>query len=179
MDCRDIPEELFLVGTVLKPFGNRGEVSVQVESGIPERFMDIETVYLCRPRSDQYEVVLIQSARVHKQRALLALGDAKTIDDAALLRGCRLYVGREQLLELDEDEFYVFDLVGCAVVLADGTLVGSVVDVKDYGGDDLLVIRSGGQDHLVPFAAAFFPEVDIAARRLVLTPIEGLFDFAD
>jgi 16S rRNA processing protein RimM len=98
-------------------------------------------------------------------------------DAAEALRGVRLYVERSALPPPEEDEFYHADLVGMAAVEADGTPFGRVVAVHDFGaGDSLEIERPEGGTILVPFSRAAVPVVDVAARRLVIDPPEGLFD---
>ncbi|AWN48940.1 ribosome maturation factor RimM [Methylobacterium terrae] len=89
-----------------------------------------------------------------------------------------LYVARERLgAPEDEDEFFAADLVGMAVVDRAGSLVGTVRAVPNYGGGDLLEIApaSGGSPALLPFTKAFVPEIDVAARRVIVDPPEDLF----
>ena len=70
------------------------------------------------------------------------------------------------------------DLVGCRAVRADGTEVGEIIDVPNYGAGDLLDIRParGGPSVLMPFTKAFAPVVDVAQRRVEIDPPAGLFD---
>jgi 16S rRNA processing protein RimM len=96
---------------------------------------------------------------------------------AEALRGVRLYVERSALPPPEEDEFYHADLVGMAAVQADGAPFGQVVAVHDFGaGDSLEIERPEGGTILLPFSRAAVPVVDVAARRLVVDPPEGLFD---
>ena len=90
---------------------------------------------------------------------------------AEALKGVRLYVDRARLPEPEEGEFYREDLVGLAAVLADGTAVGTVQSVEDYGAGDVIEIaRPGGKPLLMPFTDATVPEVDIEGGRVVVAP---------
>ena len=90
---------------------------------------------------------------------------------AEALKGVRLYVDRARLPEPEEGEFYREDLVGLAAVLADGTAVGTVQSVEDYGAGDVIEIaRPGERPLLMPFTDATVPEVDIAGGRVVVAP---------
>lgn len=98
-------------------------------------------------------------------------------DRAEVLRGLRLYLPRASLPPTAEDEFYHADLVGLAAVLEDGSAVGKIVAVHDFGAGDVLEIaRERGQPIVVPFTRAAVPVVDLAARRVVLDPPAGLID---
>ncbi len=99
-------------------------------------------------------------------------------DRAEALRGLRLYAPRKVLPATeDEDEFYHTDLVGLAALLEDGARFGTVIAVHDFGAGDMLEIgRETGQPVLVPFTRAAVPVVDLAGRRVVLDPPDGLID---
>lgn len=95
-------------------------------------------------------------------------------DAAEALNRVRLHVTREQLGDLEEDEFFLADLVGLAVAGPDG-LAGRIVDVPDYGSGTLLeiAIDGRGRTELLPFTKAFVPVVDIAGRRVTIEPPAG------
>jgi 16S rRNA processing protein RimM len=123
-----------------------------------------------------------------RQFRLRLLGTAKGVliaqvagvtdrDGAEALRGLRLYLRRTALPPPGEDEYYHADLIGLAAVLADGTPLGRVRAVYDFGaGDTLDIARDAGQPVMVPFTRAVVPEVDLAAGRLVIDPPPGLLD---
>ncbi len=98
---------------------------------------------------------------------------------AERLKGTELYLPRAALPQPGEEEYYHADLLGLAVVLRDGTPLGRVRAVHDYGaGDSLEVTRPDGGTVLVPFTSAAVPEVDLAGGRLVVDPPAGLLDKA-
>jgi 16S rRNA processing protein RimM len=77
----------------------------------------------------------------------------------------------------DPEEFYDHQLRGLAVVTADGAEVGTVDDVVHLPAQDLLAVkRPDGREVLVPFVSAIVPEIDVAARRVVIAPPPGLLD---
>ena len=97
---------------------------------------------------------------------------------AEALNRLALYLPRERLGDVeDEDEVFTADLVGLDVVDGDGAVLGTVTDVPNYGGGDLLEIRpsAGGATALLPFTKAFVPVIDIARGRVVIDPPEDLF----
>ena len=97
---------------------------------------------------------------------------------AEALNRLALYLPRDRLGQVeDEDEFFTADLVGLDVVDGDGTVLGTVTDVPNYGGGDLLEIRpaAGGATALLPFTKIFVPTLDIPNGRVVIDPPEDLF----
>jgi 16S rRNA processing protein RimM len=98
-------------------------------------------------------------------------------NQAEAARGLRLYLPRAALPPTEEDEYYHADLIGLAAVLTDGTPVGAVRAVHDFGaGDTLEIARTEGPPVMVPFTRAIVPSVDLAAGRLVVDPPPGLLD---
>ena len=89
---------------------------------------------------------------------------------AEALAGVRLYVVREAMPATDADEYYHADLLGLRAERADGTEVGRVTGVFDFGGGDLLEIAGKEGTLLLPFTRAAVPLVDMESGRLVVEP---------
>jgi 16S rRNA processing protein RimM len=90
---------------------------------------------------------------------------------AERLRNTPLFIARDRLPPADDDEFYLADLIGLTAVDAQGTVMGTVATVHDFGaGASLDITRAGGETLLIPFTAACVPEVDIAAGRITIAP---------
>jgi 16S rRNA processing protein RimM len=105
------------------------------------------------------------------------LSGVRTRDEAEHLRGTRLYVPRERLPDLPEDEFYHADLIGLSIHDSGGALLGRVRAVLNHGASDLLEIEVPGESRtvLLPFTRDAVPTVDLVAGRIVADPPEGIF----
>ena len=100
-----------------------------------------------------------------------------TREEAEALKGTRLYAPRDRLPPLGDDEFYHADLIGLAWSTPAAPPLGTVRAVLDHGAGDILEIaRPGAPDLLLPFTLAAVPTVDLAARRIVADPPDGLLD---
>ena len=101
-------------------------------------------------------------------------------DAAAALTGLELYVERTALPPPDAEEFYIADLVGMAAVDDEGRALGTVVDVPNYGGGDLLEIRpvNSGETLLYRFTKAVVPAIDVVRRTLTIVPPDEVEDEA-
>jgi 16S rRNA processing protein RimM len=94
--------------------------------------------------------------------------EVQTRDQAEALRGLKLYIARADLPEPDDDEFYVTDLIGLAVVSPDGEPLGKVKAVQDFGAGDLLEVQpEHGATWYLPFTREAVPEVRIDAGEVV------------
>lgn len=91
-------------------------------------------------------------------------------EEAAALKGMRLYVPREALPAPEEGEFYHADLLGLAAELRDGTPAGTVKAVLDASETAVLEVAAGRETVLVPFTSEAVPVVDLEAGRLVIDP---------
>lgn len=92
-------------------------------------------------------------------------------DAAARLTGTRLYVARDRLPPPeDPDAVLMCDLEGLRAVAEDGSLIGTVRAVENYGAGDILVIEGPGGERLIPFTRAAVPVVDVAGGRVVVAP---------
>lgn len=96
---------------------------------------------------------------------------------ADALKGTRLFVPRDRLPDLPDDEFYHSDLIGLRVVDTGGADIGKVAAVHDHGAGDLLDIqlKGSGKTVLLPFTRDAVPTVDLTSRRIVIDPPEGVF----
>jgi 16S rRNA processing protein RimM len=98
-------------------------------------------------------------------------------NQAEALRGLRLYLSRAALPQTEAEEYYHADLIGLEAVLRDGTPVGRVRAIYDFGaGDTLELVRPGAPPVLVPFTRVLVPVVAPADGRLVVDPPPGLID---
>jgi 16S rRNA processing protein RimM len=166
------PEGHVCVGAVAGAFGVQGEVRLKSFCADPEGIGDYGP--LIDGAGTAYEVRL---DRPVKGGFAARLTGVKTREQAEALKGTRLYAPREALPSLPDDEYYHADLIGLDVVDPSGAPLGRVRAVHDFGAGDLLevVAPTLRQPALIPFTREAVPTVDLAARRIVADPPEGVF----
>ena len=161
------------VGIVAGAHGVQGAVRVKSFTADPEdiaRYGPLED----ETGGQRWSLRIIGSAKGVVIARLAGLNDR---DRAESLRGLRLYLPRAALPPTADEEYYHADLIGLAAALTDGTALGHVSAVHDFGaGDTLEIARPKGPPAMVPFTRAIVPVVDLAAGRLVLDPPPGLID---
>lgn len=159
-------------GRVVSTHGVRGEFKVQPWCDCPEDLLDLQTLYF-----SPEEPVKIQRSRVHKGMVILKAQGIDTMDDANLLRGRTLYLDREDLT-VEEGSYFVADLIGLEAVDADtGRSYGRVTDVLETGANDVYELKDEkGRVRLVPAIAQVVLSVELEEGRMVIRPLEGLFD---
>ncbi|HYZ07860.1 MAG TPA: ribosome maturation factor RimM [Pseudonocardiaceae bacterium] len=174
-----------LVGRVGRPHGVRGEVGVTVRTDAPDQRFTVGA----QLAAGTGRVLTVSSVRPHAGRLLVRFEGVDDRAAAEALRGTLLTVDVRTLAPIeDPDEFHDHELEGLLVVDTAGAELGAVREVLHTPGGDLLVVASGPEtggpdtgpgDVLVPFVREIVPEVDLAARRVVLEPPEGLFEAHD
>jgi 16S rRNA processing protein RimM len=117
----------------------------------------------------RFEIEGLRPAKDHFVVRLAGIGDR---DAAEKLTGLRLYVPRDRLPPVEDDEtYYHADLVGLAAVTPDGAPLGTVAAIHNFGAGDIVEIkRDGGEPLLVPFTEAAVPKIDMKAGRMVVVP---------
>jgi len=158
-------DKLLLVARVSGAFGVRGELRIATFTEDPTalaRYRDLL-------REDGSPGLTIASARAVKGAAIVRAKEVETRDQAEALRGLALYIHRDILPPVDEDEFYLADLIGLEVEDADGGRIGRVKTVHDFGAGDLLEIEpaEGGATWWLPFTREAVPELRIAEGKLI------------
>lgn len=164
---------LVVVGRIGRAHGIRGDVSIEVRTDEPENRFVVGGELI----TDSGRHLRIRDVKWHSGRLLLAFDGVQDRTEVEQLRGMLLQVERDEAETPDDpEEFYDSALIDCRVVDEDGVDLGTVREVAHLPAHDLLVIDREGSEVLIPFVREFVPEVDIAARRIVVTPPEGLLD---
>ena len=161
------------LGVVTGPHGVQGAVRIKSFTEEPK---DIARYGPLADESGRhsFELHLIGTA---KGVVLARLSGIDDRDQAEALRGLRLHLPRAALPQTEAEEYYHADLIGLEAVLGDGTPVGRVRAIYDFGaGDTLELARPDASSVMVPFTRAVVPSIELAAGRLVLDPPPGLLD---
>ena len=169
--------ELVLVARVARPRGVKGEVACDLLTDFPERFDRLEELVAVFPGGGRRRLKL-EGHWFHGGRVVLKLAGYDSPEAAAALAGCELAVPESEAVELEEGEFYDWQLEGCRVETVEGREVGAVREVLHTGGEaPVLVIRDeGGRENLVPLAESICVEIDVAAKLIRVDAPEGLLE---
>ena len=151
-------EKQLQVGVISSTHGIRGEVKVFPTTNDAARFKQLKKVYLDTGREQR--LLEIESVKFFKQFAILKFKGINTINDIEKYKGRSLLVDREDAVELEEDEYYIADMIGMEVYTEDGVSFGT--------------LREEHGEVLVPAIRACIRKVDIAAGRMEIHLMEGL-----
>ena len=96
--------------------------------------------------------------------------------EAEQLINREVYVEEADLEELEEDEYYWFELIGLEVYTDSGDYIGKVEDLMDRSLQSILIVHNEEKEVLIPFTEPFIDEIDLDKARIVISPIEGLIE---
>lgn len=171
-------DDLVLVGEFGRSHGLKGEVRLKSHTGDPQAIADYKPLIATNGKT--YSLKTVRQAPGSAADLLIAVVDGVTTREASeALNRVQLYVERDKLPPPDEeDEFLLADLIGLIVQNEAGEIVGTIVDVPNYGGGDLLEIAPAqkGPTALLPFTKAFVPVVDIAGKRVIAALPDDFFE---
>ena len=156
-----------LVGRIGRAHGILGEATIEVRTDEPDRRFAIGN----KVQTDSQGELTITSGRVHN--GILLLGFAGISDRNAIekLRNVLIYCDVDiDEPGIDEDDYHVLQLIGCAAHLESGVKIGEITDVINLPGQDLLAIATENGEILIPFVHQLVPVVDVKAKKVIVMP---------
>jgi 16S rRNA processing protein RimM len=166
-------KDCILVGRFGAPQGVGGELRLWSFTGVPGAIAAYKPLF-DESGTRRFSIVSLRSVKHNIFVAKIAGVDDRA--SAGTLTNAELFVPRASLPDLESDEFYLADLIGLAAANEAGQVFGSVVNVLNFGGGDILEIACPDRCEtlLLPFRKEFFPRVDIEAGRLTVVPPAGI-----
>ncbi|MGH7324898.1 MAG: ribosome maturation factor RimM [Candidatus Rokuibacteriota bacterium] len=169
-------DRLVVIGEIVRPHGLRGEVRVTPLTDDPDRFRHLTTCVLWDVARDEHETRRVTGVRRQGPAVILALDRSDSVDAARALAGRLIALPAAEALPPGPGRFYPWQLQGCRVTTEDGREVGRVAGVERGPAHDLWVVRDGEREHLIPAVPEIVLDLDLAARRVVIRPPEGLLE---
>lgn len=139
---KSLSPQYLLLGEILRPHGIRGELRMRVMTDYPDQIATREYIYLGDdPNANTAKPYQVQQLRMHKGYALLKLKDIDDRNHAELLRNLLVMVHINDAVPLEEDEVYLFQLIGLTARTEDGEVLGIISDVLETGANDVYVVQ--------------------------------------
>ena len=153
-----------IIGKIVAPHGVRGDIRILPLTEKPDLFLDLEYLLL-----EGGKKLTVKNARFQKRMILVNTKEVTSMNEAELLRDKNIYIKAEDLPQLEDDEFYVADLIGIPVYDLEGNQIGTFKDSLATGSNDVYVIAvPGAKDILVPALKEYFKEINLAEKRIVV-----------
>ncbi|AIM17682.1 16S rRNA processing protein RimM [Bacillus sp. X1(2014)] len=166
----------FNVGKIVNTHGIKGEVRVISRTDFPEeRYKVGNKLYLFLPNEAQPKELTVKSHRTHKNFDLLVFEGYENINLVEKFRDGILKVPESQLKDLEEDEFYFHEIIGCLVKTTQGEVIGKITEILTPGANDVWVVKGeNGKEILIPYIHDVVKEVDVQEKMVLIEPMEGL-----
>ncbi len=155
---------MVVMGKVAAAQGLQGWLKIQVFTEYLDSLLDYTTWYVGNDGTWQPHQVI--EANVHGKVLIAKLQGVADRTAAEKYKGLLVAIPREQLPLAAEDEYYWFDLIGLAVESESGDKLGVVESLLETGANDVLVVKGGHGELLIPFIASVVLEVDMASKRI-------------
>ena len=164
----------FRIGQIVNTQGLKGEVRVYPYVDDINRFDELENFYLDKNFNQEFEV---ERVRYKGNMVIMKIKGVDSVEMAERLKTKNLYVSRENSVDLDEDEFFIADLIGPDVFTVAGEKVGTLKDVLQYSANDVYVVKGDNdKEYLIPSTLKFVPEINIEEKKMIIDPIKGMLD---
>jgi len=174
-DTFSYPTEKFvLIGKVAKAHGIKGELKLLPFSGDGKSITQHRELTLITAENTILPVFSVKKARIGKKEVLVQLEGIDSRTQAETFAGCGILVLKQELPVLTNDEYYLHELEGFTVVTVDGKTVGRVESFFDNGSQDLLVVREGKNEFLIPLIPGMIVERN--ENCLTIAPPPGLLE---
>ncbi|MBN1833182.1 MAG: 16S rRNA processing protein RimM [Deltaproteobacteria bacterium] len=169
------PENLLLMGEVIRPHGLEGLLRIKSYAKAEESFLGAKMVFIQKDSAEPrgYDVT---SVRPHKNVHLLKLRGVDSLEEAEKLRGARILIGKETLNSKSRDEYFWHELIGLEVYLSRGGYVGTIKHILPTGSNDIYVVHEGKKEVLIPAINDVIQEIDLTKKRMIISDVEGLLD---
>lgn len=169
-------DECYQLGYIKKPHGLKGEVQVFLDTDEPNAYKNLESVFALQGQG--LVPFFIESIVIRGDKAIVAFEDIHSVDQAAAMKGAKLYLPLTFLPKLKDHEYYLHELEGFEVIdAATSSPVGIIKGLMEMGPQLTLMLQhASGKEVLVPFSEELQEAINKEQRTLCLKIADGLLD---
>ncbi|NMG28472.1 ribosome maturation factor RimM [Aromatoleum evansii] len=160
---------MMVLGRIVAPFGVKGWVKVHPFGDDPLAWREMPQWWLAdkaEAPDEAWQPLKLAGFREHGAGLIASFEGVTDRNGAEALQGRYIAAPREAMPGTDEDEYYWGDLVGLAVINQSGESLGTVEALMSTGAHDVLQVRDGEEERLIPFVAAYVLKVDLSSRTI-------------
>ena len=163
------------VGVIASTHGIAGEVKVFPTTDDNNRFKKLKQVFL--DTGKEYLELEVERVRFFKQMVIVKFKGINNINDIEKYKGKDLLVTRENAVPLEEDEYFIYDIMGAQVVDEEGKEIGTLVEVLATGANDVYVVKTPqGKEILMPVIDECILDIDFDNKVVTAHIMPGLLD---
>ena len=166
-------DECLVIGQIVNTNGLKGMVKVNPFTDDMMRFEELEDLYI--QYKGNLKKVKIEQVRYQKNQVLLKLEGINSIEEAENYRNCYLKIHRKDARNLEEDMYFIADLIGLEVYTNQNELLGKLDDVFSTGSNDVYVVKDqNGKQILLPAIKEVIKQIDLKNKKITVELINGL-----
>lgn len=169
-------EDFIAIAKLLRTRGLRGEIVAEMLTDFPERFENSENVVAFGENGEKRDLK-IEKFFFQKGRVVLKFAEIDSIEEAETLKNFEVCIPESEAVELEEDEFFDWQLQECKVETIEGEQLGQVSEVMRTGGNENLVVKGAEKEYLIPFVKAICTQIDLENKLILVDAPEGLLEF--
>ena len=160
--------EFIIIGQITKAMGIRGEVKVKPLPDDSTRYRKLKSVFI------EDKPYRIERCRIDNDAVIIKFLGVDTRNDAELLKDYFIKIDRVNAVDLDDNTFFIADVVGCKLFTDDGAEIGKVTEVNQYGAADVFTATDGKKIVRFPFLKKMIVKVDVETGVIILK--KSVFD---
>ena len=169
-----ILKDMVPIGVIGKVHGLAGEVRFFPFTNIPEVIENLDEVFLYSEKRERGFFLKIESMRIGPRSLLVKFEEFDDRESSRVLEGFKVYINREKLPKLEEDEYYFDEIYDCEVY-EEGEDIGKVVDIIETGSNWVLVVKNEeGEEKLVPMIRDYVKDVDVENKAINVRKMEWI-----
>ena len=168
-------DDWVVIGEITKPFGLNGGLKIRPLTEDPGRFRRLAGAVLEAADGMQQTCTLVD-VRTDRDSVILFCREIDKVEQVKRFVGGTVRIPRSEAIPLPPNSYFQHDLLGLRVVLEDGRYLGEIREIWPTGGNDVLVVRDGKRERLIPAIKSLVVEVNLQEKRMVLRWMEGLLD---
>ena len=162
------------IGKINRSHGIKGEVKVTLDTKHTEIFSDLDCCYLIyRDKKVSFHLEQVRSANRFWLFKFREVNDRNQADE---LKDFGVYVDESYLPPLAEGEFFIHDLIGCAVYSIDDEYLGEVFNYFENGEHGVCEVKNERGIFLFPLTDEIFQGLSVAEKKIVIQPVPGLVE---
>lgn len=168
-------DDMLRIGVIANTHGIKGEVKVFPTTDDINRYKQLKEVIL--DTGKEHKKLEIENIRFFKQMVIVKFKGIDTINDIEKYKGKDILVTREQAIPLEEDEYFIYDIIGAAVITEEGRKIGTLEEVLQTGANDVFVVTSlEGKELLFPVIQDCVREINIEEKKVIIHVMKGLLE---
>ncbi|WP_427338594.1 ribosome maturation factor RimM [Caloranaerobacter sp. DY30410] len=158
------------VGKIINTHGIKGELKIFPLTDDMTRFEELEYVYIEKRKIE------IEDVWYKKNFVMLKFKGFDNINDVLCFKGKYVYIDKENAIELPEDTYFIFQIIGLNVYLKDGKFLGKIKDIIQTGSNDVYVVRDNSREYLIPAIKEVIKEINLDDKKMIIDPLEGMIE---